>query len=125
MKNDDYSIEREANEIRNTIEKDIMLFNSQDFGREIKSDDVFINRVVNKPGAIGCYNKNNKWYIYHVDDKFNLLVNGPFSKEGIIQALAIHLHIPSSVADHYISDEEFDIYLDGMKPIEKFEGFSK
>ena len=103
------------------MERYIYLYNSENPNEKIKPDNLFINDCVNKPGAIGCYNKNNNWYVYYVDDRFNLLVNGPFTKNGIIVALAKMMYIPSNIIEYSFSDEEeYRLYLQGKKPIEVF-----
>lgn len=121
MEEQNFEIKKEELEIRKLLEKYISLYNSQNPNKKIELDNLFINNCVNKPGAIGCYNKNNKWYIYHVDDRFNLLVNGPFTKNAIITALAKMMYIPSSMIEYKFSDEEYRLYLQGEKPIEDFE----
>jgi hypothetical protein len=120
MEQKDLFIQEEL-EIRSVLEKYVELYNLQNPDKKISLDDLFINKCVNKPGAIGCYNKNNKWYIYHVDDRFNLLVNGPFSKTAIIVALAKMMYIPSKMVDLSFTDEEYKLYLRGEEPVEKFE----
>lgn len=116
---------KEEYEIRNAIDKDIMLYNAEYPTNQIDNNNVFINKLVDKPGAVGCYNKDNNWYVYYVDDRHEILVKGPFSKDGVIHVLASKLYIPSTVVKHYISDDELRISLAGMKPIEKFEHFHK
>lgn len=122
MEQQNLMVKREELEIKNILEKYIALYNSQNLNKKIVLDNLFVNNCVNKPGAIGCYNKNGKWYIYHVDDRFNLLVNGPFTKDAIITALAKMMYIPSSMIEYSFSDEEYRLYLQGEKPIENFEG---
>lgn len=122
MEQQNLVIKREELEIKNILEKYITLYNSQNQNEKIEFDNLFINNCVNKPGAIGCYNKNNKWYIYRIDDRFNLLVNGPFTKNGVITSLAYMMYIPSSILEFDFSDEEFRLYLQGEKPIENFDG---
>ena len=119
---DDYSIMMsEEEEIKSALFSYIEVYNSQNLNKKIDLDNMFINNCVNKPGAIGCYYKNNKWYIYRIDDRFNLLVNGPFTKEGVIVALAKMLYIPSNIIKYNFSDEEYDLYLQGEKPVDTFD----
>ena len=119
MEQDNERMLLEAKEIESALKKYIESFNNQYADEKIDSDDLFINNCVNKPGAIGCYNKNGKWYIYYTDDRFNVLVNGPFSKGGIITALATMLFIPSDINDYRFTDEERDIFLQGFRPIKR------
>lgn len=115
----------EEYEIRNTIDKDIMLYNAEYPDHQIDNNNVYINKLVDQPGAVGCYHKDNNWFVYHIDDRHEIFVKGPFSKDGVIHVLASKLYIPSTVANHYISEDELRISLAGMKPIEKFEQFHK
>ena len=111
----------EENEIKSELKKYIESFNNQCPDKKIDLDNLFINDCINKPGAIGCYYKNSEWYIYHVDDKFNLLVNGPFSKDAIITAIATMLFIPSHIVKYSFTDAEYDLYLQGERPADSFD----
>lgn len=121
MEEQNLKIKNEELEIRNILGRYIYLYNLENPDEKIEPDNLFINNCVNKPGAIGCYNKNNNWYIYRVDDRFNLLVNGPFTKNAIIVALAKMMYIPSNIIEYGFSDEEYRLYLQGEKPTEVFE----
>ena len=121
MEEQNLKIKNEELEIKNILGRYIYLYNLENPDEKIEPDNLFINNCVNKPGAIGCYNKNNNWYIYRVDDRFNLLVNGPFTKNAIIVALAKMMYIPSNIIEYGFSDEEYRLYLQGEKPTEVFE----
>ena len=121
MEEQNLKIKNEELEIKNILGRYIYLYNLENPDEKIEPDNLFINNCVNKPGAIGCYNKNNNWYIYRVDDRFNLLVNGPFTKSAIIVALAKMMYIPSNIIEYGFSDEEYRLYLQGEKPTEVFE----
>ena len=121
MEEQNLKIKNEELEIRNILGRYIYLYNLENPDEKIEPDNLFINNCVNKPGAIGCYNKNNNWYIYRVDDRFNLLVNGQFTKNAIIVDLAKMMYIPSNIIEYGFSDEEYRLYLQGEKPTEVFE----
>lgn len=84
---------------------------------KIDLDNIFIGKCVNKPGGIGCIYRSNGWYLYHVDDRFNLMGQGPFTLNGIIVALSKSLHIPCEFYTRKFNDEEYKLYLSGYKPM--------
>ena len=83
--------------------------------KSIDFNNIFIGECVNKPGCIGCFYRGNGWYLYHVDDRFNLLQNGPFSLNGIIVALSHMLYIPKEFQSREFDEEEYHLYLNGEK----------
>ena len=80
-------------------------------------ENIFIGKCVNKPDCIGCIYRTNGWYLYYVDDRFNLMGQGPFTLNGIIVALSKSLHIPSEFHTRNFNDEEYSLYLSGYKPM--------
>lgn len=80
-------------------------------------ENIFIGKCVNKPDCIGCIYRGNGWYLYRVDDRFNLMGNGPFTLNGIIVALSKSLHIPSEFYTRKFNDKEYNLYLSGYTPM--------
>ena len=109
----------------NADEKTILLeiydviskFNANFPQKRIDFENIFVGECVNKSGCIGCYWKDDGWYLYRVDDRSNLLMNGPFSLNGIIVALLHMLYIPAELQNRKFDDEEYKLYLSGKKPI--------
>ena len=92
-------------------------FNTKFPQNKIRFDNIFIGECVSKPNCIGCFYKEDGWYLYLVDDRFNLLRNGPFSLNGIIVALLHMLHIPAELQNRKFNNEEYKLYLSGEKPV--------
>lgn len=103
-------ITKEINEVVNK-------YNDNAQSKKVDMNNIFIGKCVNKPGCIGCFSGENGWYLYRVDDRFNLLKNGPFSINGIIVALLHALYIPSELQNRTFSDEEYRLYLNGEKSV--------
>ncbi len=110
--------------IKSTLELYVSNYNLQNNKNEISLENLSIlnegDTISNKPGGMGCFLKNNKWYVYYIDDRFTLMVNGPFSENGVIVALAKMLYIPSQYIPLKFTDAEYEIYLSGEKPIDNF-----
>lgn len=109
--------QREKEIIRREFFEIVSKYNDAFPNKKVDSDNIFIGRCVNKPGCVGCFWKDNGWYLYRVDDRFNLLANGPFSLNGIIVALQHMVYIPSDFTNRDFDDEEFRLYLKGEKPL--------
>ncbi|MBR6514093.1 MAG: hypothetical protein IKT46_04580 [Clostridia bacterium] len=90
-------------------------FNNSFSKNSIDINNIFIGEYINKPNSSGCFKKNDGWYLYYVDDRFNLLQQGPFTLSGIIAALCKTLHIPSEFCSRKFTDEEYNLYLSGYK----------
>ena len=102
--------------IKNKLESYLTASNLENTNKK-SLDNIFINKIVGNPGAVGCYYENEKWYLYQVDDHFHLLANGPFSLNGIVVGLASELCISKKYRDLSFSDSEYETYLQGMKPV--------
>lgn len=111
-------IAQESLKIRKILSSYIDKYNATHSNNQKSIQSVYINEKRKYPGALGCFSKNNKWYLYTVDDRFNVLLNGPFSIEGIIVALAYEMYI--TPADLQFNEEEYTTYLQGSSPEETF-----
>ena len=116
MKEHEVNELEEAEQIRCELEKYIDLYNSLHPEEKIDPGNVFVNRYVNKIGSIGCRFEDDGWYIYEVDDRFNLLTNGPFSKNGALKALTTMLYMPSEITKLRFTEDELRLFLRGPRP---------
>ena len=70
---------------------------------------IFINEVRLVPNVVGCIKKGNDWYSYESDEKNNTMIQGPFSLNGIIRALALRIDL--KIAEEYkFSQEDEQIF---------------
>lgn len=110
----------ESKEILEELEKYVKRYNELNPNRTINIDKVHINEIVKELGSIGCYKNDKSWIKYYVGDNNKVMVNGPYSKDGIIKALATTMYIPTELIDKNFTDEEFETYTKGEVPIEEF-----
>jgi len=103
--------------ITQEIQEIVFKYNDMFPEKKIDFDNIFVGKCVNNPGCVGCYWKEDRWYLYRVDDRFNLLRNGPFSLNGIIVALLHMLYIPAELHSRKFDSEEHNLYLSGEKPV--------
>lgn len=57
---------------------------------------------ISKPGTVGCFKEDDKWYVYDTDDRMNLHVNGPVSLQTVIavcvRSLPLDLETKKSIS---------------------------
>ena len=109
--------QREKEIIVQEIFEIVSKYNDAFPNNKVDLDNIFIGKCVNKPGCIGCFWRDNGWFLYRVDDRFNLLANGPFSLNGIIVALLRMVYISSDFVNRKFDDAEYRLYLNGEKPL--------
>lgn len=70
-----------------------------------------IDELVELPNQLGCFKREDKWYIYETDEKNFCTYCGPFSLKGIVYACAMKLHVSKQLKEFRFSEEEFNVYL--------------
>lgn len=70
-----------------------------------------IGVFVEKPNQCGYFKRNEKWYVYEIDEKNYCTFGGPFSQSGIICACTMILPISMKTKEYRFTEEEFNIYL--------------
>ena len=70
-----------------------------------------VGEFIEKPNQCGCFKRNEKWYIYEIDEKNYCTFIGPFSQKGVIYACTMILPISMNSKEYRFTEEEFNIYL--------------
>ncbi|MBQ3545172.1 MAG: hypothetical protein IJA34_09325 [Lachnospiraceae bacterium] len=70
-----------------------------------------IGEFIEEPNQCGCFNRNDSWYIYSIDERNFCTFTGPFGLNGIIYACAKLLHFAKKFREYKFSEEELEIYI--------------
>ena len=62
------------------------------------------------PNSNGCFEHNNMWFFYSVDEKAYENICGPFTVDGLIYALALEYDTTDLVDSLSFSEAEWDVY---------------
>lgn len=70
-----------------------------------------VGEFIQKPNQLGCFKRNEKWYMYESDEKNFCTFSGPFNLKGIIYACGMRLHISKHLKEYRFSESELESYL--------------
>lgn len=65
-----------------------------------------LGEYVSGPNQCGIFEYKNKWFSYLRDDRNDVIINGPFSEEGLVYVCALLLQTDDDFDDYYYSKED-------------------
>ena len=63
------------------------------------------------PNTKGCFQENDSWFIYEIDEKKIVSISGPFYRDDIIVAIAMIMHCTKYFDEYKISEDGLKKYI--------------
>lgn len=89
--------------------------------------EMFQNRLEDKPDLVtecfmfgvyqekentkGCFQENDSWFIYEIDEKKIVSISGPFYRNDIIVAIAMVMHCTKYFDEYKFSEDGLKKYI--------------
>lgn len=78
---------------------------------DLFTEDFMFGVYQENPNTKGCFQENDSWFIYEIDDKKIVSISGPFYRDDIIVAIAMIMHCTKYFDEYKISEDGLKKYI--------------